>query len=185
MNLQLHKDAEENMKKSVESLKDELQSIRAGRANPSLLNRVTVDYYGAMTPLNQLANISAPEPRLLVVQPYDAGALAEIEKAINASELGINPSNDGKIIRLNIPKLTEERRIELTKLVKKYGENAKISIRNHRRDGNDEVKKLVKDKELTEDEGKTAEEKVQKLTDEYINIIDEVIEEKEKELLEV
>ncbi len=185
MNLQLHKEAEENMNKTVESFREELQSIRAGRANPSLLNRVNVEYYGAMTPLNQLANISAPEPRMLVVQPYDVGALADIEKAIIVAELGLNPSNDGKIIRINIPKLTEERRVELTKLVKKTAENAKVSIRNHRRDANDEVKKLVKDKELTEDEGKSAENRVQELTDKYVEKIDEITEEKEQELLEV
>ncbi len=185
MNLQLHKDAESSMNKTVEAYREELQSVRAGRANPSLLNRVNVEYYGAYTPLNQLANISAPEPRLLVVQPYDIGALADIEKAIIASELGLNPSNDGKIIRLNIPKLTEERRVELTKVVRKSAENAKVSIRNHRRDANDAAKKLVKDKELTEDEGKTAETKVQEITDKFIRLVDELTEEKEKELLEV
>ena len=185
MNLQIYKDVEESMNKTVEAYKVELQTIRAGRANPNLLNRVNVDYYGAYTPLNQLANISAPEPRLLVVQPYDIGALADIEKAIIASELGLNPSNDGKIIRLNIPKLTEERRVELTKVVRKSAENAKVSIRNHRRDANDGVKKLVKDKEINEDEGKTAEAKVQEITDKYIKVIDEVTAEKEQELLEV
>lgn len=185
MNLELHKEMKSSMEKTVESYKEELQSIRAGRANPSLLNRVNVEYYGAMTPINQLANISAPEPRMLLIQPYDIGALANIEKAIIAAELGLNPSNDGKIIRLNIPKLTEERRIELTKLVKKTAENAKVSLRNHRRDANDEIKKLIKDKELTEDEGKTAESKVQELTDIYVSKIDEITEEKEKELLEV
>lgn len=185
MSLDVHKEAEEKMNKTIEAYKEELSSIRAGRANPGILNRVTVDYYGVQTPLNQVANVSAPEARLIVVQPYDMSILVDIEKSIIASDLGINPSNDGKIIRLAIPALTEERRKELTKVVKKASENAKVAIRNHRRDANDVIKKSVKDKEITEDEAKTAEAKVQDMTDKFVAQIDELTKEKEKELLEV
>lgn len=185
MSLSIYKDVEEKMKKTISSCRDELLSIRAGRANPSILDRITVDYYGAQTPLNQIANISAPEPRMIVIQPWDASAVQEIEKAIQKSELGLNPSNDGKIIRLSIPQLTEERRVELTKVVKKTGENSKVAIRNQRRDANDAIKKMLKSNEMTEDESKQAEEKVQEITDKFVKEIDVLIEQKEKEMMEV
>jgi ribosome recycling factor len=185
MQLSVHKELEEKMQKTVKVFKDDLNSIRAGRANPALLDRIVVEYYGTPTPLKQIANVSAPEPRLLVVQPYDKTAIQAIEKAITQSELGINPSNDGSIIRLAIPQLTEERRKELAKLVKKTGEEAKIAIRNGRRDANDKLKKMEKSSEITEDELKKAEDEVQKITDKYIENIDQLIENKEKELMEV
>ncbi|MBZ2173842.1 ribosome recycling factor [Schnuerera sp. xch1] len=185
MYLDVHKDLESRMKKTVEVYKDELKSIRAGRANPSLLDQITVDYYGTMTPLKQLSSVSAPEPRLLVIQPWDVNTIPNIEKAILKSDLGLNPSNDGKIIRLPIPLLTEERRKELVKLVRKDAENAKISIRHIRREANDEIKKMEKNKELTEDDRKAAEDETQKITDEYIKIIDELTNQKEEELLEI
>lgn len=185
MNLSIHKDLNEKMEKTLNACKDELMSVRAGRANPSLLDRVTIDYYGTQTPINQVANISAPEPRMILIQPWDASVLGEIEKSIQKSDLGLNPANDGKLIRLIIPQLTEERRIELTKLVKKIGENSKIALRNQRRDANDTIKKMVKDNEITEDEGKLAESEVQNITDKFTKEVDNVVEEKEKELLEV
>jgi len=185
MRLQLHNDLEEKMKKTIKVLKEDLNAIRAGRANPALLDRVMVNYYGAPTPLNQIANISAPEPRLLVVQPYDASAIQSIEKAIMQSDLGINPSNDGKIIRLAIPQLTEERRKELNKLVKKTGEEAKVALRNQRREANDKLRKMQKNNEISEDELRKAEEEVQKITDQYIEMVEEMVEKKEKEILEV
>ncbi|SKC74172.1 ribosome recycling factor [Maledivibacter halophilus] len=183
--LEVHKQFEEKMKRSIQVLKEDLHSIRAGRANPSLLDRITVNYYGSETPLKQIANVSAPEPRLLVIHPYDANSIVNIEKAIIQSDLGINPSNDGKIIRLAIPMLTEERRKELQKVVKKNGEEIKIAIRNGRREANEKLKKLEKQKEITEDDLKRAEEEVQELTDKYINIVDELVIKKEKEILEV
>jgi ribosome recycling factor len=183
--LEVHKSFEEKMKKSIEVLKEELHSIRAGRANPSLLDRINVNYYGSETPLKQIAGISAPEPRLLVIQPYDSNAIADIEKAIMQSDLGINPSNDGKVIRLAIPMLTEERRKDLQKVVKKSGEEIKVAIRNERRDANDKLKKMQKSNELTEDDLKKAEDEVQKLTDKYIKDVEELISKKEAEILEV
>ena len=144
MLLEIHRETEEKMKKTVAVLKEELAAIRAGRANPALLDKIMIDYYGVSTPLNQLASISAPEPRLLIIQPYDINAIGEFEKAILKSELGLNPNNDGKIIRLVIPQLTEERRKDLVKLVKKYGENSKIALRNGRRHANEEIKKMKK-----------------------------------------
>lgn len=185
MKLDVHNETEENMKKTIESCRDELTGIRAGRANPALLDRVTVEYYGTYTPLNQIANISVPEPRMIVIQPWDATIINDIEKAIMKSDLGINPSNDGKIIRLSVPQLTEERRIELTKLVKKTGENSKVALRNQRRDANDTIKKMAKANEITEDEEKQAEAKVQEITDKYVKEIDNLIEQKEKEVMEV
>lgn len=181
----LIKKSEETMKKSINFLKDELSSIRAGKANPKLVDKIQVSYYGTMTPLNQIANISVPEPRSIIIQPWDNNALKDIEKAILTSDLGINPNNDGKILRLVIPVLTEERRKELLKVVKKETENAKIAIRNVRRDANEEFKKLEKSSELTQDEQKRAEEETQKLTDKYIGLIDDVYKEKEKEIIEV
>lgn len=181
----LIKKSEETMKKSINFLKDELSSIRAGKANPKLVDKIQVSYYGTMTPLNQIANISVPEPRSIIIQPWDNNALKDIEKAILTSDLGINPNNDGKMLRLVIPVLTEERRKELLKVVKKETENAKIAIRNVRRDANEEFKKLEKSSELTQDEQKRAEEETQKLTDKYIGLIDDVYKEKEKEIIEV
>ncbi|MCG8539786.1 MAG: ribosome recycling factor [Clostridia bacterium] len=185
MRLEIHDNLEQKMKKSIGVLKEELLSIRAGRANPALLDRITVNYYGSETPLKQIAGVSAPEPRLLVVQPYDASSISDIERAIIQSDLGINPSNDGKIIRLAIPMLTEERRKELQKIVKKLGEEIKVALRNERRDANDKLKKMQKNKELTEDDLKKCEEEVQKLTDKYTKEIDQTISQKEKEILEV
>ncbi len=185
MRLEIHDNLEQKMKKTIGVLKEELLSIRAGRANPALLDRITVNYYGSETPLKQIAGVSAPEPRLLVVQPYDASSISDIERAIIQSDLGINPSNDGKIIRLAIPMLTEERRKELQKIVKKLGEEIKVALRNERRDANDKLKKMQKNKELTEDDLKKCEEEVQKLTDKYTKEIDQTISQKEKEILEV
>ena len=176
---------QEKMKKSIQSLLDDYNTIRAGRANPHVLDRITVDYYGAQTPIAQVGNISVPEPRILQIQPWDASALKGIEKAINESDLGINPSNDGKIIRLIFPELTEERRKELTKEVKKKGENAKVAIRNIRREALDHFKKMQKNSEITEDEYNTVENDVQKLTDKCVEEIDRHIESKNKEILSV
>ncbi|MDU5805880.1 MAG: ribosome recycling factor [Peptoniphilus harei] len=181
----LKKNTESRMSKSVDSLTESLQSIRAGRANTSLLDRIYVDYYGQQSPLNQVASLSAPEARLLAIQPWDATLIPEIEKAIQKSDLGITPSNDGKIIRLVIPQLTEERRKDLTKLVGKYAEEAKVSIRNIRRDAMEDIKKAEKAKEISEDDRKTYEEDIQKLTDKYIKDVDGVAAEKEKELMEI
>lgn len=177
--------SEETMKKSIGFLKEELATIRAGKANPKLVDKIQVSYYGTMTPINQMANISVPEPRSIIIQPWDSNLVKEIEKAILASDLGINPSNDGKLIRLVIPPLTEERRKDLIKLVKKEVENAKIAVRNIRRDANEEFKKLEKNSEITKDDHKKAEEEMQKLTDKYIKLADDIYKEKEKEILEV
>ena len=176
----LKKNTESRMSKSIDSLTESLQSIRAGRANTSLLDRIYVDYYGQQSPLNQVASLSAPEARLLAIQPWDATLIPEIEKAIQKSDLGITPSNDGKIIRLVIPQLTEERRKDLTKLVGKYAEEAKVSIRNIRRDAMEDIKKAEKAKEISEDDRKTYEEDIQKLTDKYIKDVDSVAADKEK-----
>lgn len=177
--------SEEQMRKSISFLKEDLSSIRAGKANPKLVDKIQVSYYGTMTPLSQIANISVPEPRAIVIQPWDKNAMKEIEKAILSSDLGINPSNDGIMIRLVIPQLTEERRKDLLKLVKKETENAKIALRNIRRDANEDFKKQEKDSVLTKDDHKKAEEEMQKLTDRYIKFVDEIYKEKEKEILEV
>ena len=181
----LKKNTESRMSKSIDSLTESLQSIRAGRANTSLLDRIYVDYYGQQSPLNQVASLSAPEARLLAIQPWDATLIPEIEKAIQKSDLGITPSNDGKIIRLVIPQLTEERRKDLTKLVGKYAEEAKVSIRNIRRDAMEDIKKAEKAKEISEDDRKPYEEDIQKLTDKYIKDVDGVAADKEKELMEI
>ena len=177
--------AKDKMAKAITGYSRELASIRAGRANASLLDRISVDYYGAPTPVNQLAGISVPEARLLVIQPYDKTSLGDIEKAILKSDLGLNPTSDGNIIRISIPALTEERRKELVKVVKKAAEEAKVVIRNIRRDGNDDLKKLEKAGDITEDGLRGYSEDIQKLTDENINKIDEMTKEKEKEILEV
>jgi ribosome recycling factor len=175
----------EKMKKAIQAFTRELASVRAGRASASLLDRVTVDYYGAPTPVNQLAGISTPEARLLIIQPYDKTILGEIEKAILKSDLGLNPSNDGSIIRISIPQLTEERRKELVKVIKKESEEAKVAIRNIRRDGNDDLKKLEKNGEITEDALRGYSDDIQKITDEHIAKIDQITKDKEKEIMEV
>ncbi|MED5048476.1 ribosome recycling factor [Bacillus siamensis] len=175
----------ERMEKAVAAYSRELASVRAGRANPSLLDKVTVEYYGAQTPLNQLSSINVPEARMLVVTPYDKTAIGDIEKAILKADLGVTPTSDGTIIRIAIPALTEERRKELVKVVKKYAEEAKVAVRNVRRDSNDELKKLEKNGDITEDELRASSEDVQKLTDEYVSKIDNVTKDKEKEIMEV
>ncbi len=178
-------DAEERMEKAVEALRHDLTSIRTGRANASVLEHITVDYYGTPTPINQMSTITTPEARLLVVKPYDRSMLHTVEKAILASDLGITPSNDGQVIRIAFPQLTEERRKELAKLVHKQGEEAKVAIRNIRRDANEQLKKLEKDSKITEDDLKGYTEDVQELTDTYIEKIDGVVAEKEKDILHV
>ncbi|CEG22476.1 Ribosome-recycling factor [Planococcus massiliensis] len=178
-------DTKTKMENAIQAFSRELSSIRAGRANPSILNKLTVEYYGAPTPINQVAGISVPEARLIVIQPYDKTVMGDIEKAIMKSDLGLSPSNDGTVIRLAIPALTEERRKDLVKQVKKEAEDAKVGIRNIRRDANDDLKKLEKKSEITEDDLRSYSDDVQKLTDSYIAKIDEVAKDKEKEILEV
>lgn len=178
-------EANDRMEKTLQSLKKDLGSLRAGRATPSLLDKVQVEYYGAMTPINQVANISAPEPRLIVIQPWDKTSLPNIEKALQKSDLGLTPNNDGSVIRINIPALTEERRAELVKMVKKSGEEAKVSIRNVRRDANDEFKKMEKSGDISEDESRRHQEDIQKLTDQFVKQIDEAIISKEKDIMSV
>ena len=173
------------MDKTLEHLDEEFGAVRAGRANPKVLDRITVEYYGTETALNAVANISSPDARTLVIQPWDGSLLKDIQKAILASDLGINPQNDGKIIRLTFPQLTEERRKDLTKQVKKYAEDAKVAMRNIRRDGMDHVKKLKKNSEITEDEQKKAEKDLQDLLDKYIKKVDETLAGKEKELMAI
>ena len=176
---------ENRMKKTAEVLKTQLASVRAGRANAAVLDQITVDYYGVPTPIQQVASISVPDPRSLVIQPWDASVLKGIEKAILASELGINPQNDGRVIRLVFPQLTEERRKELAKQVKKYGEESKVAIRNVRRDAIEKFKKQQKTSEITEDDYKGIEKDIQKLTDDFIKEIDVITDKKEKELFEI
>ncbi|UVI32531.1 ribosome recycling factor [Paenibacillus spongiae] len=180
----IKKDAEERMEKAIGALKRDLTSLRAGRATPSLLDRVQVEYYGAMTPVNQLANINTPDSRTLMIQPWDKSSLASIEKAIMKSDLGLTPSNDGSTIRLVIPALTEERRAELVKLTRKLGEEAKVAIRNIRRDANDDIKKLEKT-DISEDESRRYQDDIQKTTDKFIAEVDKVLAAKEKEIMEV
>lgn len=182
---ELIKEAEERMEKAISSLKKELSTLRAGRATPALLEKVLVDYYGSPTPINQMANITTPEPRMLVIQPWDKSMLGNIEKAILKSELGLTPTNDGTVIRIILPPLTEERRIELVKIVKKYGEEAKVAVRNIRRDTNELLKKHEKDGSISEDELRRLQEKLQKSTDQATNKIDQVVSDKEKEIMEV
>ena len=179
------KESESRMEKSLSALRGELATIRAGRANPHILDEITVDYYGTATPLNQAANISVPEARMLQIQPWDASLLKEIEKAILTSDLGLVPTNDGKMIRILFPELTEDRRKELAKEVKKKGESAKVAVRNIRRDANDAAKKQNKDGDISDDELSNIESDVQKLTDKYIKEIDYTIEEKTKEIMTV
>ncbi|WP_400163007.1 ribosome recycling factor [Brevibacillus sp. TJ4] len=176
---------EERMNKAIASLKKDLASLRAGRANPAMLDRVVVDYYGTPTPISQLATISVPEPRMLTIQPWDKSALKEIDRALQQSDLGISPSNDGVVIRLVIPPLTEERRKELVKLSAKSGEEAKVAIRNIRRDANDELKKLEKAATISEDESRRHQENVQKITDKFIAEVDKIVKDKEKDIMEV
>ena len=179
------KEYESKMQKSLASLEEEYASIRAGRANPHILDKITVDYYGAPSPLQSVANISVPEARVIQIQPWESSLIKEIEKAIMVSDIGITPSNDGRIIRLVFPELTEERRKELVKDVKKKAENAKVAIRNIRRDGNDTIKKSQKSNEISEDEAKQLEDKIQKLTDKYVGMIDNVMESKSREIMKV
>ncbi len=173
------------MDKTIQVLKEELANIRAGRANPHLLDKITVEYYGVPTPINQVANITVPEARQIVIQPWDSKLLPVIEKAIHASNMGLNPNNDGKIIRLIFPPLTEERRIELTKQVRKDGENAKVAIRQIRRDAMENYKKMKKNSEITEDDLKDAEKDIQEITDGYIEDIDKIVTAKVNEIMEV
>ncbi len=179
------KNAESKMNKAVASLESDLASIRAGRANPAILDKITVEYYGAQTPLAQVGTISVPEARTIIVQPWDVSVLKEIEKAILASDIGINPNNDGKVIRLNFPPLTEERRRELSKGISKRGEEAKVAIRNIRRDSLEQFKKQKKANEITEDDLKDLEDQIQKLTDRFVKNIDTIVTAKEKEIMEV
>ncbi len=176
---------EERMNKRVDGFHGELKTIRAGRANASVLDKISIDYYGTPTPIQQVGSISSPEPRMLVIQPWDGSVLGEIEKAILKSEIGIAPQNDGKVIRLNFPPLTEERRKELVKQVKKYSEEAKVQIRNVRRDTLEDYKTKKKNSEITEDDLKGIEKDIQTLTDKYIKEIDDITADKEKEILEV
>ena len=176
---------EDKMVKAVEFLRNDLQTIRAGRANPHVLDKIRVDYYGTPTPIQQLANISVPEARMIQIAPWDKKSLKDIERAILASDVGINPNNDGQTIRLVFPELTEDRRKELAKDVQKRGENVKVTIRNARRDGNDEFKKLRKDSQISEDDEKDLQVELQKLTDKYIAQVDQVSEEKKKEIMTV
>lgn len=178
-------DLEEKMKKVILHLEDEYTNIRAGRANPAILNKIQVEYYGAMTPINQVASISVPEARQILITPWDRSLLSAIEKAINIAELGINPINDGTAIRLNFPELNEERRREIVKDVKKYAEESKVAVRNVRREGMDTIKNEQKSSIITEDEQKSLEEKIQKLTDKYVENVDKVLEIKEKEIMEI
>ncbi|MBQ6400899.1 MAG: ribosome recycling factor [Firmicutes bacterium] len=176
---------QEKIGKSESLLKEDLATVRAGRANAALVDKVTVDYYGTPTPLKALANISVPEPRTLLITPFDPKSIGQIEKAINVANIGITPANDGKVIRLQIPQVTEERRKELTKTVKKMGEDTKVAVRNLRRDANDKVRKLEKAGEYTEDDRKELLDDIQKVTDEAIKAIDDIVADKEKEIMEV
>ncbi|NWL86422.1 MULTISPECIES: ribosome recycling factor [unclassified Paenibacillus] len=180
----IKKHAEERMEKAIQALKRDLATLRAGRATPALLDRIQVEYYGSMTPLNQLANINTPDSRTLMIQPWDKSSLSDIERAIMKSDLGLTPANDGMNIRLSIPPLTEERRVELVKMTKKYGEESKVAIRNIRRDANDDIKKLEKT-DISEDESRRHQDDVQKMTDKYIAEVDKVLAAKEKEIMEV
>ena len=177
--------AEKRMKKHIERLQSEFSTIRAGRANPAVLDRIPVDYYGAPTPINQLANVSTPEARMLLIAPWDVSSIKAITKAILASDLGITPTDDGKTIRLVFPQLTEDRRKELCKTIKKYGDEAKVAVRNERRDVMEKYKTMKKNSEITEDDLKDADKKVQNLTDKYIEEIDKIVSAKEKEIMSI
>jgi len=179
------KDADHKMKRAVEVTREEFSGVRTGRATPAILNRVMVDYYGTPTPLNQLASFSVPEPRLLMIQPYDRNAMAAMEKAIMQSDLGLTPSNDGQVIRLSFPQLTEERRKELIRVVHQRAEEGRVSVRNVRRHAKDDLERLKKDGQISEDDLNRSEKELQKLTDQHVDEIDELLSHKEKELMEV
>jgi ribosome recycling factor len=180
-----YKEIEAKMTKAIQALKEELAGLRAGRANPAMLDKISVDYYGVPTPINQLGSISVPEARVIVIQPWEPKILKDVEKAIQKADIGINPNNDGKVIRLIFPVLTEERRRELTKTVKKQGEDTKIAVRAVRREAIEQFKAQEKKSEITEDDLRLAEQDVQKLTDKYVADIDKIVEDKEKEIMEV
>ena len=180
----MYQETEESMQKAIDALKNEFKKVRTGRASLSILDDIRVDYYGTLTPLNQMASLSTPESRLITIQPWDVSVIKDVEKAILKSDLGLTPSNDGKVIRISIPPLTEERRKQLVKVIYKKSEEHKISIRNVRRDANDLLKNLKKDGEISEDDAFKAQEQVQKITDEHIKLIDDVCKNKEKEILE-
>ena len=180
----IYQETKESMGKSVEALKNELKRLRTGRASLAILDGIKVDYYGTMTPLNQMATLAVPESRLITIQPWDASVIKDIEKAILKSDLGLTPSSDGKIVRISIPQLTEDRRKELVKVVHKVCEEHKVSIRNFRRDSNDLMKSMKKEGEIAEDDAFKAQDRIQKITDEHIKLIDECFAEKEKEILE-
>ncbi|OPL11598.1 MAG: ribosome recycling factor [Firmicutes bacterium ML8_F2] len=182
---EIYIDADDRMDKAISAFKRELSTLRAGRATPSLLDKIEVDYYGTQTPLNQIAGVTAPESRLLVIQPWDKQAMPEIEKAILKSDLGLTPSNDGNVIRLSIPQLTEERRKELVKYVRKKAEESKVIIRNIRRDANDGIKQLEKSGDISEDDRRRAQDEIQELTDGKIEEIDKIMAQKENEMMEV
>ena len=182
---EVYNEMKQSMEKSVQSLQQGLKRIRTGRASLALLDGIMVDYYGSSTPINQLATLSIPEPRQIVIQPWDSKAVPDIEKAILKSELGLNPSNDGKLVRIVLPPLTAERRKDLVKLVKKMTEEFKVQLRNHRRSANEVLKDLKKEKEITEDDLHKAQDAVQKTTDEYITKLDSVADDKEKEIMEI
>jgi ribosome recycling factor len=176
---------EGKMKKAIDALRRELSTLRAGRATPALLDKITVDYYGTPTPINQVANIAVPEPRMITIQAWEKSMIAQIEKAILKSDLGLTPNSDGTVIRLNIPQLTQQRRMELVKVIHKKAEDSRIVVRNSRRDANDAVKKLEKDKTISEDDVKKAQDDMQKLTDKYVKEVDAIMSAKEKEIMEV
>ena len=180
-----YKDFERKMKKSIEYMEEQFDSVRAGKANAAVLNQVTVDYYGTPTPIQQIASISTPDARTLAIQPWDKSALKAIEKAILASDIGINPTNDGSVIRLSFPQLTEERRKELIKLVRKYGEEGKVAVRNVRRDAMEQFKAMKKKSEITEDDMKNMEKDMQKLTDDFVKEVENITAKKEKELFAI
>jgi ribosome recycling factor len=185
MNEAIFTQLQKEMENSVGALRKELAKLRTGRASTALLEHIMVEYYGATTPLNQVATLSAPEPRLLIIQPYDRSAMTDIERGILKSDLGLTPSNDGKVIRIPIPQLTEERRRELVKHVKKIAEEFRVSLRNHRRDAIEHLKEAEKKKEITADEAKHGQERVQKITDEFIGRVDKIVKAKEEEVMEV
>ena len=182
---EIYSDSETRMAKAIAVLKNEFNSVRAGRANPALLDRLTVDYYGTQTPVKQMANVTAPEPRMLVIQPWDKTAIPEIEKAVMKSDLGLTPSNDGTIIRLSIPQLTQERRTDLVKVVRKKAEEGRVAVRNIRREANELLKQLRKDGDISEDEERRNQDEIQKVTDTHIKLVDEQLSAKEAEIMEV
>lgn len=181
----IFKELKDKMDRSIDALHRDIAKLRTGRASISMLDGIRVDYYGTMTPLNQLATMSVPESRLITIQPWDAGVLSNIEKAIMNSDLGLTPTNDGKLIRISIPQLTEERRKEIVKTAKKIAEECKIAVRNNRRDANEEIKKLEKDKTISQDDLKKAQTRIQEITDKYIDRVDDILKHKEKEIMEV